>query len=294
MKLVTTFSKFFRILFVLLNWIRKSVLSILLLLTLGWLVLSHSVQAISDVTTGALKLAGISAISSTDINAQLRSERNRRAAAERRAESLRSDLNSTRTRLDQSMADLELADRHLAETRAKNRMLQREVIRLESESFVTLRGERVPLRNATQDTIGRVQQRTATVASANVGSAWGESIPIYGIAVVIAATSFELAMACKDMRDMYELQVAIDPAGSIPADRDQVCGLQVPTRDEIWAGLKSSPGVLWQRSKNSLDAGLNSAGEAVDGVQDRIAGLEMPSFSGVWQRLVNWSTGLRD
>lgn len=294
MKLLTAFSKLSRVLFISFNWVRKSVSMVLLVLTLGWLVLSHSVQAIADLTTGALKLAGMTAVSSTDIKAQLRSERQRRVAAERRAQSLRSDLHSTRTRLDQSRADLVLADQHLAETRANNRILQSEVIRLERESFVTMRDERVPLRKATRETIGRVQQRTATVATANVGSAWGESIPIYGIAVVVAATSFELGMACKDMRDMYELQVAIDPEGTVPADRDQVCGLQVPTRDEIWTGLKSSPGALWQRSKNSLDAGLISSGEAFDGIQDRIAGLEMPSFGTAWQGLINWSTGLLD
>lgn len=267
---------------------------VLLVVALGWMVLSHSVQAIADVTTGALRLAGIAAISSTDIRSQLRSEKRLRVAAERQAQSLRSDLNSTRTRLDQSRADLALAEHHLAETRANNRTLQREVIRLESESFVTLRGERVPLREATQETIGSVQKRTATVASANLGSAWGESIPIYGVAVVIAATSFELGMACKDMDDLYELQVAIDPEGAIPAERDQVCGLQVPTRDEIWDGLRTSPSALWERSKSSLDAGLDRAGEAAGRIQNEIDGLEMPDFGGAWQWMVTWFTGLLD
>jgi hypothetical protein len=290
----TLFSKFSRVLLITFNWIRKSISMVLLVVALGWMVLSHSVQAIADVTTGALRLAGIAAISSTDIRSQLRSEKRLRVAAERQAQSLRSDLNSTRTRLDQSRADLALAEHHLAETRANNRTLQREVIRLESESFVTLRGERVPLREATQETIGSVQKRTATVASANLGSAWGESIPIYGVAVVIAATSFELGMACKDMDDLYELQVAIDPEGAIPAERDQVCGLQVPTRDEIWDGLRTSPIALWERPKSSLDAGLDRAGEAAGRIQNEIDGLEMPDFGGAWQWMVTWFTGLLD
>ena len=78
------------------------------------------------------------------------------------------------------------------------------------------------------------------------------------------------------MSDLYDLQVEIDPTQANPTDRDMVCGLQVPTKDELWSSIKTAPGAVWDRAVG-----------AAEGTADWAVSLERPDFGGGWQRAVN-------
>ncbi len=72
------------------------------------------------------------------------------------------------------------------------------------------------------------------------------------------------------MGDVYEMQIAFDPASAISPEDTQVCGLRVPTRDEIWNAILASPGAVWS------------------GVQNIYANLPDVDFSGSFEWLISW------
>ncbi len=196
------------------------------------------------------------------------------------------DLRARNKKLD---AELSKARNAHADTKAQLTTSQSDLKKVKTELIeagkprrVTFRGEKVSVEKATQATMGSLRKRTHQTAATNAASVFGESIPFYGIAVIVAATSFEIGMACKDMDDLYELQIALDPDSKISDDRDEVCGLQIPTREEIWAKIKSSPGAIWDETKQAL----KSSGAA-------ISNLPTPNFSGIWQSALG-GVGRRD
>ena len=102
-------------------------------------------------------------------------------------------------------------------------------------------------------TVGRkVTKRTAAGATRNVAATFGESIPVIGVGVVVAATAWELKDACDTMKDLHELEVALDPAKANDASVQEVCGLRVPSKEEIWEKVKSSPGAAWQMAQDAM------------------------------------------
>jgi hypothetical protein len=90
-----------------------------------------------------------------------------------------------------------------------------------------------------------VRTRTARAATTNITSIWGESIPLWGIVINVAATGFEMKMACDTMRDMEELELALG-GPSDAAEADRVCGLHIPTFAEIQSAVVAAPGQLWE------------------------------------------------
>ena len=48
----------------------------------------------------------------------------------------------------------------------------------------------------------RIAARTARATTTNVASVFTESIPVYGIAFIIATTAYEVSAACENLKDM--------------------------------------------------------------------------------------------
>lgn len=130
-------------------------------------------------------------------------------------------------------------------------------------------------RQAANRNLRRMRQRIRTTTLANVAAVGGEALPYFGIGIIVGATAYEVKEACATMSDIYELQLALDPEEAQPDDRDAVCGLQVPTREELWEGIKNTPGAAW-------DTAVASA----RGTADWAGNLERPDFGGAWQSLV--------
>ncbi len=159
--------------------------------------------------------------------------------------------------------------RKLDDVVVENRALK---TRLAASELVDYRGAKRPIKEAVKDTSERIAKRTAAAAGRNVATMPGESVPVYGIAVVVAATTWEIADACAMMRDMHALDVAFNPENAI-SDR-KVCGLRVPTAKELWEQIKKAPGDVWSRMK-----GFDFALPDVD-------------FTGMFSTVITWGDGL--
>lgn len=151
------------------------------------------------------------------------------------------------------------------------------------KSIAGLRNQNAQLRNraATQQRVvnanlQRVRTRTQRTAIANIASAGGEALPFVGIGVIAGATVYEVKMSCDNMHDLYEMQVAIDPTQASIEGRDMVCGLQVPTKNELWQSIKTAPGAAW-----------DGAVDAAEGTADWASSLERPDFGGTWESAIN-------
>ena len=127
-------------------------------------------------------------------------------------------------------------------------------------------------REATRDSLKAIQSRTRRTALANVAAAGGEALPFFGVAVIVGATGYEMHEACATMQDLYDLQLVVAPEDADAEDRDAVCGIEVPTKEELWEGIKSAPGAAW-------DSAVNTA----SGTAEWARNLERPDFGATWQ-----------
>lgn len=223
---------------------------ILILLFLGFFVASHTITALAAITSTA-----ISAVAGTTSTVLGRSNA--------KTVDLASDNTQLRTDLDR---ERRRASRHVAEN-----------ARLRKAAAVTFRGQSMTVRQATQSVIDRTMKRTTRSTLANVSSIPGESLPFFGIAIVLAATTYELKAACDNMVDLYDLQVALDPDTARSDDRSAVCALKVPTKQEVWSSIKESPKEAWEGSISTLE-------NAADGIRK----IETPDFGGTWHRFASW------
>jgi hypothetical protein len=96
--------------------------------------------------------------------------------------------------------------------------------------------------------------------AAALAAARGEALPFVGVKVIAAATGYEFNLACETMRNFYDLQMEIDPAQAKPVVRNMACGLQVPTRDELWSSIKTAADPLWGRAVGAAEGTVDRAG----------------------------------
>ncbi len=265
-----------KVIFLLINFIRRTATLFVFLLMLAFLILSHTSGLLASMTTGAIRAAtGLASASSTALATKRGLENELYEARIKSDEQVKAieELERKNTRLTK---DKKLATTKLTSLDAENR-------KLKGELQVSFRGKKMSTKAAAAQVTGSLQARTKRVAATNLASVAGESIPFYGIAIIAAATSYELKSACDTMRDLYDLDVALDPDGASDDGRDYVCGLQVPTKEEIWRTTKASPRAAWQ-----------TAVAAYDGSTDWVSNLEAPDFSGKWSSLKGWVSGWVD
>lgn len=117
---------------------------------------------------------------------------------------------------------------------------------------VVFEGVEVTVPEAVARVTNRVKGRTAKVASADMAATFGQSIPWIGIGVVVAATTYDLKTACDTMGDMHALEVAFNPEAANDPAVKEVCGLKVPSKEEIWEKVKASPGKAWDMAKAAM------------------------------------------
>ena len=100
---------------------------------------------------------------------------------------------------------------------------------------------------AVEKITSRIAYRTTRSATLNVASIPVEAIPVVGIGAALAVTTWELTEACGIMRDMKELNIALGSAE--PVAVDAVCGMEPPTKKQVWDTIKNSPGAAWKAVK---------------------------------------------
>ncbi|WP_273522877.1 hypothetical protein [Rhodosalinus sediminis] len=154
-------------------------------------------------------------------------------------------------RIARQTADIDAKDRRLAQQSEDLAELRSGNARLRADLEVNYRGERVLYREAVSDTMDRVGPRMVHMTQRNIASIPGEALPFIGIAVVVAATTWELRDACKTMEDLHELDVSLNPDRAI--ESGDVCGMEIPTAAEVRDKVFASPGVVWDEMKAQYD-----------------------------------------
>lgn len=191
------------------------------------------VPAVFNAVSSAVEAVTDSKTIRRDVEAREARLVERASDADAKAQSTSRQLDATLATHNDKMADMRRR-LDLAETSSVDRP-------------VRYRGNQTAIRDAVGDTSQRVSQRVKTASARNVASTFGEGLPLIGIGVIVAATAWELHDACQLMGEMRELDAAFNPDN--PISDDEVCGIKPPTKEEIWAKIKSSPGAIWDESK---------------------------------------------
>ena len=110
-----------------------------------------------------------------------------------------------------------------------------------------LKARNLTKNKAVEKITSRIADRTTRSATLNVAAIPVEAIPGVGIGVALAVTTWELTEACGIMRDMKELNIALGSAE--PVADDAVCGMELPTKKQVWDTIMNSPGAAWKAVK---------------------------------------------
>ena len=110
-----------------------------------------------------------------------------------------------------------------------------------------LKARNLTKNEAVEKITSRIADRVTRSATLNVAAIPVEAIPGIGIGAALAVTTWELAEACGIMRDMKELNITLGSAE--PVADDAVCGMEPPTKKQVWDTVRNSPGVAWKAVK---------------------------------------------
>lgn len=118
------------------------------------------------------------------------------------------------------------------------------------------------VKRTSQNVVKRVQKGAAR----NIVSVGGEAIPLLGVAVIAGALALEVQDACDTAADMKALEAAlitgIDHETVMQKTREEFDCRQllreelpdfegIPTKEEIWSGMKSAPSVAYENAKQA-------------------------------------------
>lgn len=228
------------------RWLFKATRILVFLVYLVVFIASHTISAISSMVSLTIEtVTGVTTV-----------------AAE-----LASSLEITRSQEKVSkkkIADLEIEKKKLSlekdDLRVKNGSLGKEIdgLKKKGPSDVKWKGKMVPFKDAVADVTGGVKRRTQKVAISNSASIFGEGVPVYGVAILVATLGYELKTACDTMKDMDELQILLDPDTPLSDESDKVCGMKPPTTEEVWEIIKSSPENAWAASVSAYEGALEA------------------------------------
>lgn len=119
-------------------------------------------------------------------------------------------------------------------------------VALKSGKRVVVEGIEMSSDEAVLGVTRRMRSRAAKWAAADLGATIGQAIPWIGVGVVVAATTYDLNNTCETMKDARTLELAFNPQSTDDADVSTVCGMKVPSAEEVWIAVERSPEAAWQ------------------------------------------------
>ena len=118
--------------------------------------------------------------------------------------------------------------------------------------ITSLKNFRSNAKIATNNATEKIAQRTKRAALRDVAAMPAEAIPFWGTAVIVTATTLELADMCLNLVDMTNLQKLFDPTYKASEDQLTVCSLEVPSKEEIVEAVKTSPSKVWSSAVTAM------------------------------------------
>ena len=169
-----------------------------------------------------------------DLNSTLRTERLAREAAESAAGELRIVERQLRKQLDDANALVRLARRNAFATTIDT-----------AEGTITIRD--ALRRNST-----RIANRSEKIARRGVSGMAAEAVPYLGTAAIVGLTALDIKDLCEMARSSRQMYYSVFPDETPEEDDPTVCGLNVPTRSELWSMAKSAPGQAFEATRDAL------------------------------------------
>jgi hypothetical protein len=164
---------------------------------------------------------------------------------------------------------------------------------------VIYKGKKRAASEAVTDAASRVAKRIAKALEANLSSMAGEAIPYVGATVIVASVGYDAYQSCEMVKELHDLDVAFNPDHAI-IDSSEVCGMRVPTADELWASVKSAPGAALKAARNALptfqwQAGWEDLMRHVPSADDlaQTTSVAIDTVTSWWPDFY-WSEGLAD
>jgi len=117
--------------------------------------------------------------------------------------------------------------------------------KVKSINTVNYKGQTKPVKKVVQETYERISKRVALDASRNIASLPAEAVPYLGISVIATITAWELYDACETMKDLHELNSALNPLSTVQ-NYQRVCSIKVPSSDEISQKIKYTTSETWE------------------------------------------------
>ena len=98
----------------------------------------------------------------------------------------------------------------------------------------------------------RLANRTKRVAAKSITAIPAESIPLIGVAVIIADTGYELYAACETVKDLDQLYADLGMADETPDDiMHSVCDPELPDTEQVWEAI-AEKSTVWLNSLADL------------------------------------------
>ena len=134
-------------------------------------------------------------------------------------------------------------------------------------------GKRIlPFDDAVRVVTKNIAYRTTLRGMRSIGTLPAQSIPYYGAAVILGVTAWDITDACLTMRELQAISNALDEDEELNANVKKVCGLEVPTREELILSVKKSP------SKS-----MESASEFLADIESIEVDFDNIDFSNIWE-----------
>jgi len=92
----------------------------------------------------------------------------------------------------------------------------------------------------------KVTKRTKKLVATTIAEIPGEAIPLLGIPILLAATAYEITLACENMDDLDQLYLDMGMADEAPDDvMHSVCHPALPEAGRVWDGVVEKSGEWW-------------------------------------------------
>ena len=265
----------------------------------GALAISTAFSAVTGISSVISDLAGASKTLRTK-NQQLNTKSNRLETSNTKLKAENNQLNAKNKTLETSNTKLKTENDQFS---MKNKTLEASNTKLKTENDqFSMKNKTLEASNAKlQDANGqlsaknktlearfntnknkistisnRVAKRTGNMVARSVIYVPQKSLPKAGIFVILALTAWELSDACATMKDIKELNRLLESdLSAVEEGEKEVCGHTLPTAQDVWISVKSSPQAIYEGVK----------------------GVELPSWDEVkggtqlfWDRTVEWSS----
>lgn len=161
------------------------------------------------------------------------------------------DLDAQKRANRELRSDLASANADLVAERQMRRELRSELAETAAE-LAAVRAAKNEMREAVFGVSERVERRLTRTATRETAAMAGESLPFWGVAVITTATALELHDMCQTIVDMNELRAVFDPSAPVSADQLTVCGMEVPSRQELLQSISESPANAWEAARGAM------------------------------------------